>query len=208
MQHHRRAGGAGHVLQAHGDAQPLHQGDEHREITGILGDLAPPGLPLLTRHALDVRAHHLQKLHDDGRRNVRHDAQREHRDVGKAAAGEHVEKAEKRPGHALEKRGQSGRVHAGDRHMNADPVTAQDEEGPAQALRQGRLARHRIRRSCCHARLVAFARPRRAQLEQSSSGLLQDHEKVHPLTRPTKRGPRRKAPDRTRRASASQPKGL
>ena len=147
-----------HVFKPHRYAKALNQGNEHGEVTGVLRDLASTRLPFFLGHALDVGADHLQKLDDNACRNVRHDAQSEHRDVRQAAAGKHVKQAEKRTRHALKKRRQRRSVNARNGHMNAYAVAAQNQEGPADALGQRSLARHIVCRSYCHETLVAFVR--------------------------------------------------
>ena len=140
IEHDGRAVGAGHGFEPDGDEQALHQGDQHGQVTGVLGYLAASGLAFFLGHALDVGAHHLQKLHDDGRRDVGHDTQSEDGHVGQAATGEHVEHVEQRSRQAFEVRGQGRGIHTGDGHMHTDSVAAQKEEGPAQALGQRRLS--------------------------------------------------------------------
>jgi hypothetical protein len=66
---------------------------EQRAVARVLGDLAPPGLAFLLQRL--ERGHHVgHQLHDDRRRDVRHDAQREDREARQRAAREHVEQAE------------------------------------------------------------------------------------------------------------------
>ena len=81
---------ADHAFQKGGNAEALYKGDRDSEISRVLRDLASAGLPFFLGHALDVGAHHLQKLQNDGRRNVRHDAESEHRNVSEAAAAENM----------------------------------------------------------------------------------------------------------------------
>ena len=149
-QHHGHARRTGHIFQAHGNAQALHQGDEHRHIAGVLGYLAPTGLPFFARHTLDVRADHLQQLHDDAGRNVGHDAQGKDRNVGEPAAGKHVKKTEQRAGHTFKKRRQSRGVDPRHGHMHANAVAAQNQEGPAQLFGQRSLSCRHVCRSYCH----------------------------------------------------------
>ena len=60
------------------------------EVTRPLRDLLLPGLAFVLPF-LELRDHDPEQLHDDRRRDVRHDPEEEHRDVGERAAGEQVE---------------------------------------------------------------------------------------------------------------------
>jgi hypothetical protein len=70
----------------------LHEGQREREVPGVLRDLLLPGLALFGE-LLQARYGHGHQLHHDRRRDVRHDPQREHREVVESPAGEHPEKA-------------------------------------------------------------------------------------------------------------------
>ena len=66
-----------------------------RHVARDLRDLALPGLALLLP-LLDLGDDALQQLHDDRRRDVGHDAQREDRELLQRAAREEAEKTERR----------------------------------------------------------------------------------------------------------------
>ena len=63
------------------------------EVAGPLRDLLLPDLAFLLP-LLELRDHDAEQLHDDRRRDVRHDPEEEDRDVGDRAAGEQVEEAD------------------------------------------------------------------------------------------------------------------
>ena len=71
------------VRQCH-DARGLQQGESDGEVAGVLGHLRLTGLPLLLQ-LLEARDDHGQQLHDDGRRDVGHDADREDRQLQQRA---------------------------------------------------------------------------------------------------------------------------
>jgi hypothetical protein len=80
-------------FQRQGDAQRLEQRQTQRAVTRVLGDLAAAGFAFLLQ--LLERGHHVgQQLHDDRRRDVRHDPQREHREARQRTTREHVEQAQ------------------------------------------------------------------------------------------------------------------
>ena len=67
---------------------------EHdRAVARVLVDLAPPLLALFAE-LVDGLVDHAHELQDDRRRDVRHDAEGEDREVLERAAREHVEEAE------------------------------------------------------------------------------------------------------------------
>ena len=81
------------VVEEEGQAGGLEQRDGDREVARPLRDLAladrPHLLPLL-----QLGDHHGEDLHDDRRRDVRHDPEREERELGERAAGEQLQEAE------------------------------------------------------------------------------------------------------------------
>ena len=66
------------------------EGQAEGEVPRVLGDLGLAGLALLLE-GLQPRDHHHQQLQDDARRDVRHDPQREDRQLEKRPAGEQVD---------------------------------------------------------------------------------------------------------------------
>ena len=75
------------------EADGLDQGQDHGEVAGVLVDLLLPGLALF-HERFQLRDHHGQQLHDDRRRDVRHDAHGEDGHALQAAAGEEVVEVE------------------------------------------------------------------------------------------------------------------
>ncbi len=86
IQNNGQSGGTGHVLKPDTDAETLDKSNHDSQITGVLRNLTPSCLSFFLVKPLHIRAHNLQKLHDNGRGNVRHDTKRENGDVGKTAA--------------------------------------------------------------------------------------------------------------------------
>ena len=72
------------------DAGALQDGQRDRQVAGVLGQLVLTRLPFLLQ-LLEPRDDHGEQLHDDARRDVGHDAQREDRQLQQRAAGEQVE---------------------------------------------------------------------------------------------------------------------
>ena len=71
------------ALQHEHERGRLHQRERDREVTRPLRDLLLPGLALVLPF-LELRDHHAEQLHDDRRRDVRHDPEEEHRDAPSA----------------------------------------------------------------------------------------------------------------------------
>ena len=117
------------VVEQERQAGGLQQRDGHREVAGPLGDLALPHrahlLPLL-----QLRDHHGEDLHDDRRRDVRHDPEGEDGELGERAAGEQLEEAH----HAAAALGlalqllDGVEVDARRRDVGAHPVQGDDEQ--------------------------------------------------------------------------------
>ncbi|TMA54333.1 MAG: hypothetical protein E6J76_02150, partial [Deltaproteobacteria bacterium] len=76
-------------LEAHRDEEALHEREDDRAVARVLRDLAPSELPLLGQ-LLQVRDHHREKLQDDARADVGHDAERKDREALERTAGEEV----------------------------------------------------------------------------------------------------------------------
>ena len=81
------------VVEQEGEAGRLHERDGDGEVAGPLGDLALPDRALLLP-LLELGDHHREDLHDDRRRDVRHDPEGEDRELGERAAGEQLEEPE------------------------------------------------------------------------------------------------------------------
>ena len=130
---HRRALGGGHALDADGDAIALHGGEEYGAVAGILVDLLAAPLALLLE-LLDPRRNGGHQLHDDGRRDVGHDAKGENRHPAERAAGEHVEHTEDTALLLAEDVLENLRIDPRDRDVGAHPVDDQHEKGEPQPL--------------------------------------------------------------------------
>ncbi len=81
------------ALEADGDAIGLEDRQDHGAVAGILVDDLAALLALLLE-LLERRHDRGHQLHDDRRRDVRHDAEGEDRHAADGAAGEHVEHAD------------------------------------------------------------------------------------------------------------------
>ena len=74
------------------DAGGLQDRERQGEVAGVLGDLGLAGLALVLE-GLQPRDHHDEQLQDDARGDVRHDAEREDRQLQQRPAGEQVDQA-------------------------------------------------------------------------------------------------------------------
>ena len=81
------------LVQCEDEAGGLDDGEADGHVARPLRDLLLTDLAFLLP-LLELRDHDLQQLHDDRRRDVRHDPEEEDRDVGDRAAGEQVEEAD------------------------------------------------------------------------------------------------------------------
>src|SRR5438128_1960812 len=78
------------AFQRYGDAHGLEQGQGQCSVTGVLRDLAPAALTFFF-HLLECWYNISEQLHDDGGRDVGHDAQGKYRESRQGTAGEHIE---------------------------------------------------------------------------------------------------------------------
>ncbi|QIP39286.1 Uncharacterized protein G9444_2042 [Rhodococcus erythropolis] len=72
------------------DAGRLQDCQSNGQVTRVLRHLGLAGLAFFPKF-LELRNHHGQELHDDARRDVRHDADRKDRHLQQSAAGEQVD---------------------------------------------------------------------------------------------------------------------
>src|SRR5215475_6149401 len=84
---------ASSALQSLRNRERLNNAERDGQITRVLRDLAPAEFTLFLE-ALKVREHDGHQLKNDGRRDVRHDAERENRELAEVAAAEKVENSE------------------------------------------------------------------------------------------------------------------
>lgn len=136
----------GLALQGDGDTDGLEGGQNHGAVTGILGDFAPSGLAFLLE-LLQLGHHCRHQLHDDGGRDVGHDAQRKQAGALQGAAREHVEHVQDRALVLVEQIGQGLRVDAGHRNEGADAIHQQGAEHEQQPLAQLREPPHAAERA-------------------------------------------------------------
>ena len=80
-------------FQRDGNAERLEQRQRHREVPGVLGDLAAAGFAFFFQR-FHLRRHDRHQLHDDRGRDVRHDTEGKHGKAWHGAAREHVEHAQ------------------------------------------------------------------------------------------------------------------
>ena len=90
-------GAESHTLtsQTNGHTDGLNKRQHQRQVTRVLTDFPATGLPFLLQ-LLQRRRNGRHQLHDDGCRDVRHDAQSEDTHPLQGTAGEHVEQAKDR----------------------------------------------------------------------------------------------------------------
>src|SRR6185295_5339192 len=135
--HQRRAARRRHALEPDGDAGALDDRNDDRAVAGPLGDLAPAELAFLGE-LFQVRPYHRQQLQDDRGGDVGHDAQREHRDLLQAAAGEGIDEPEEALRLRLHELQQRLWIDARTRDVAADAVDRQQAEGEEDPLAQVR----------------------------------------------------------------------
>src|SRR6185436_6228322 len=119
-------------------------------------NLAPARLAFLAQ-LLERRNHVRHQLHDDRRRDVRHDAERKHREARERAAGEHIEQADDRTLAAIEQLRELVRIDIRHRDVRTDAVhhqCAEHEEQPRTQI--GKLAEPR-HAGCARRRSIHYA---------------------------------------------------
>src|SRR6266540_389635 len=124
------------LVQSEHEAGRLHECEPDREVTGPLGDLLLADLALVLPF-LELRDHDPEQLHDDRRRDVRHDPEEEDRDVRDRAAREEVEEAHD-PGvlRLLLQVLDRVEVDERDRQVGADAVDPDDQQGEEDLVAQ------------------------------------------------------------------------
>ena len=120
------------------DAGGLQQREAQGEVAGVLGDLRLAGLALLLQ-GLQPRDHDHQQLQDDAGRDVRHDPQREDRQLEQRATGEQVDQAVEALVLDLVEAG----LHVGDvdarcGHLGPEPEDRDDQQDEQQLAPQVR----------------------------------------------------------------------
>ena len=130
---HRRALGAGHALDADGNAVALNRRQQYGAKAGVLADLLPARLALLL-DLLELGRDGGHEPHDDGRGDVGHDAEGEDRHPPERAAGEQVEHAEDTALLPAEDVGKHQRIDPRQRDVCAEAVDDQRAKGEPQPL--------------------------------------------------------------------------
>ena len=115
-------------MQGEHEAGRLHERQSDREVAGPLGDLLLADLPFVLP-LLELRDHDPEQLHDDRRRDVRHDPEEEDRHVRDRAPGEQVEEPDDpRVLGLLLQVLDRVEVDERDRQVGADPVQPDDRQ--------------------------------------------------------------------------------
>ena len=114
-------------LQGDGNAQRLHRAQQQGEITRPLGDLLASQLAFLLQLGQRL-VHHGHQLQDDGRRNVRHDAQRKDRQPAQLAAAEQIDEAKEAAAVLVEELRQLVGVDTRRRNVSAEAVHRQQAQ--------------------------------------------------------------------------------
>ena len=117
------------VVRRHDDAEGLKKREHDRHIPRVLRDLLLPHLAFLLQ-GFEAGDDDRQQLHDDRGRDVRHDAQREHRHLCQRFAAEQVDQrvdAAARRRLPFE-RAQLRDVDARQRDVRTQPVDGDDEQ--------------------------------------------------------------------------------
>src|SRR5262249_48455172 len=122
------------ALEVARDAEALDDGEDDGAVAGPLGDLAPAHLALF-RELFQGRDDDRQQLEDDAAADVRHDAEREDRELLQRAAGEEVEKIEESAA-GLDRLLHHHPVDAGGGDEHADAVDGQQAEREGEPLAQ------------------------------------------------------------------------
>ena len=107
-----------HTLQPDCNTERLRDTEADRQIPSPLGDLAAPEFAFFLE-LFEGRNDHRQQLQNDGRRDIRHDAQGENGQTPDVAAREEIEKAEDRSLRAGEKLVPAVNVDSGRRYETA-----------------------------------------------------------------------------------------
>ena len=118
-----------------GNADGLQCAQKHSQVAGPLRNLAAAQFAFL----LDARQrliHHGQKLKDDRRGDVRHDAQRKDGHAAQRAAAEQIHQAESRPILPVEHQLQLVGVYAGRGNPRAQTIDGQNAQGEEHAFAQ------------------------------------------------------------------------
>src|SRR5690606_13822692 len=117
--------------QTNGHANGLHDGQHQGAVAGVLADLATASFTFLLQ-LLQLRTDSGHELHDDRRRDVRHDPQGKDAHALQRAAGKHVEQAKNGPLILAEELRLTVGIDPGNRDMRANSVDDDRQEQEAQ----------------------------------------------------------------------------
>ena len=123
------------ALQRNSDAQRLDRAQQQGQVAGPLGDLLASQLAFLLQLGQRL-IHHRHQLQNDGRRNVRHDAQGEDGQPAQLAAAEQIDEAEEGAAVLVEELRQLVGVDARRGDVSAQPVNRQQPKREQNALAQ------------------------------------------------------------------------
>ena len=129
------------VRERGGQRRALNQRDQQRAVARVLRDLAATGLAFFAQ-LLQRRMHHRQQVHDDARRDVRHDAERKDTHAVQRAAREHVEQVENAALILFEQLPQPFRIDTRDGNVASharNQERNEDEQQTVAELREPRL---------------------------------------------------------------------
>ena len=120
------------LFETDGNAVGLERGEHHGQVAGVLVDLLAALLAFLLQ-GLELRRHRAHQLHDDRRRDVGHDVEREDRHALDGTAREHVEHAEDAGRVGVERLREGGGIDARQRNEGAEAVDDERAEGELDA---------------------------------------------------------------------------
>ena len=132
---HHRCSTNLHVFQTNRYTQALYQAQYHCAVTGILVDLLP-ALFTLFFQPFQVRNNNGKQFKNNGRTDVWHDAEGEHRHLLQGTTRKHVEETQNGALHAFEIAGQGLTIDSGRRDKGANSIDCQQAEGVENPLSQ------------------------------------------------------------------------
>src|SRR5258708_2961583 len=113
----------------------LDNGETDSQVSCVLSNLAAAQFAFFLQ-PLEVREYHGHQLQDDGRGDVRHDAQRENREAAEIAATEEIENAERSALRLGKELVQHGPVDSRRGNVRADAIHGQQRQRKENALPQ------------------------------------------------------------------------
>ena len=123
------------------NGQGLDDAQYDGQVARVLRDLATTEFAFF-RKPLEIGKHHGHQLQDDGRGDIRHDAERENGHAPEIAAAEQIEDAQNRAGSLIEQLVQHGGVDAGDGNVRTNPVHRQEGQREEHTIPQVFDAEH------------------------------------------------------------------